>query len=155
MPVSSVLGYVLVTLSNRRFSSRTTTLRSETVFRTGFRDAMGNSNITTFLKLNISKYVRISYPKILYKTVRCMSQTGRVHVKRIYNLFRICDPQSYQKINVLVNIFEINFLICFLELPEQSKLTRSHLCGLKLNESANSTPFIKWRNSSQIKAEPA
>jgi len=39
-------------------------------------------------------------------------------------------------------------------MAEQSKLTSIHLCGLKLNESAISMPFIKYLNSGQIKADP-
>ena len=38
---------------------------------------------------------------------------------------------------------------------EQSNVTRSHLCGLKLNESENSTPFSKCLNSGHINALPA
>lgn len=38
---------------------------------------------------------------------------------------------------------------------EQSKFTSSHLCGLKLNEAACSTPDSSGRNSGQIKADPA
>ena len=39
-------------------------------------------------------------------------------------------------------------------IAEQSKLTSNHLWGLKLNESAYSTPDIKCRYSGHIKAAP-
>jgi hypothetical protein len=38
---------------------------------------------------------------------------------------------------------------------EQSKLTNSHLCGLKLNESEYSTPSKNGLNSGQMNALPA
>ena len=38
---------------------------------------------------------------------------------------------------------------------EQSNVTNNHLCGLKLNESACSTPFNKSLYSGQMKALPA
>lgn len=37
----------------------------------------------------------------------------------------------------------------------QSKLTSIHLLGFMLKDWANSTPFIKGRNSGQMKALPA
>ena len=68
-------------------------------------------------------------------------QEERIDIESAYDVIRVFKPANYRKCIAFLKIFSL-IMKATHHMAEQSKLTRSHLCGLKLNESALSMPFM-------------
>jgi len=91
----------------------------------------------------------------MQKSDQALMSSTLIILRSIYQTFDRSLISSWSDSDKAFSNGELNLSVNTYHIAEQSKLTNIHLWGLKLNESARSTPAIKYRNSGQTNADPA